>query len=153
MRGYAAIRGYPVMRGYPAHPNDGGIKMTNEQINIAIAELTGLAVIHDPAGPKDCPEAWKTGFFTPKAAKQRRISWPSSGVIKVVPNYCNDLNAMSQAEEVLSEDQWIDYMLHLQGVLVRHPNRDKWTVCRELMHATARQRAEAFLRTLNLWKD
>lgn len=100
--------------------------MTNEEINVAIAQACG----------------WEEKSFGP--------SWYQS--YTKMPNYCNDLNAMREAEKTLSGDQWLDYMLNLQAVLVRHPNRDKWTVCRELRHATARQLAEAFWRTLGKWE-
>lgn len=133
--------------------------MSDEQINIAIAELTGLAVIHDPAGPKDCPEAWKTGFFTPKAAKQRRISWPSSAVIKVVPDYCNDLNAMHEAENKLTPFQRIKHGHFLQEILneavvgfVSNYESELKSLSR-VASATAAQRAEAFLRTLGKWEE
>lgn len=129
--------------------------MTNEQINIAIAELTGLDVIHDPAGPKDRSEAWKTGFFTPKAAKQRRISWPSSAVIKVVPDYCNDLNAMHEAEQTLwrmdwrFRDEFIDHLARVINPI--HGYRMQEGI--DLLDATAAQRAEAFVKTLGKWEE
>ena len=125
--------------------------MTNEQINIAIAELTGLDVIHDSAGPKDRSEAWKTGFFTPKAAKQRRISWPSSAAIKVVPNYCNDQNAMHEAVTTLPENKWVLYGVRLAWEC---GHTDKKSV--GLWHistATAYHRAVAFLKTLEKWEE
>lgn len=55
----------------------------------------------------------------------------------------NDLNAMHEAEKTLSRPQWETYCEYLIGV-----------VCDSCpIYATAAQRAEAFLRTLNLWKD
>jgi len=118
--------------------------MTNEQINIAIAEACGLDVIQNPRGPKDRPEAWKTGFFTPKAAKQRRLSWPSSDVVKVIPDYCNDLNEIHQLTMTLGDQQlceMADYLHQITGFHTR------------IFHATARERAEAFLRTIGKWED
>jgi hypothetical protein len=119
--------------------------MSDEQINIAIAEACGLDVIQNPHGSKDRPEAWKTGFFTPKAAKQRRISWPSSTIVKVIPDYLNDLNAMHEAEKVLfpkHEAKWAMIISEVCG--------HSWRI---IYTATAAQRAEAFLRTLNLWSE
>ena len=61
-----------------------------------------------------------------------------------LPNYCNDLNAMHEAEKVLfpkHEAKWAEYM----SIVCGHSWRIIWT-------ATAAQRAEAFLRTLDLWK-
>lgn len=56
------------------------------------------------------------------------------------PNFCSDLNAMHDAEKTLDEEQWHDYVEHVGGT---------WE---QAMHATARQRAEAFLRTLGKWE-
>ena len=57
------------------------------------------------------------------------------------PDYCNDLNAMHEAEKVLDLDQWHKYA----SLIGRHDYRN-------LLNATAAQRAEAFLKTLNFWK-
>ena len=113
--------------------------MSDEQINIntTIAEACGWTDISQYTRAVD-------GWYGYE---------PENGPHSQVPHYCKDLNAMHEAEKTLSGDQWLDYMLNLQAVLVRHPNRDKWTVCRELRHATARQLAEAFLRTLGKWEE
>lgn len=69
---------------------------------------------------------------------------------KELPDFPNDLNSMHEAEKVLTDDQ-----------LFSMDNR-LYEVCNgssELMvetftwRATASQRSEAFLRTLNLWKE
>jgi hypothetical protein len=66
--------------------------------------------------------------------------------IKDLPDYLNDLNAMHEAEKVLGEPLCYAYV----DQLPRHySGRTNFA----LAHATAAQRAEAFLRTLNLWKD
>ena len=62
-----------------------------------------------------------------------------------IPNYLNDLNAMHEAEKVLVRLQWVSYLRRLQ------------TLCDESVtwpiHATASQRAEAFLRTIGKWEE
>lgn len=58
-----------------------------------------------------------------------------------LPDYLNDLNAMHEAEPHLGDiDNWLRYDKLLAECAT------KFT-----FHATAAQRAEAFLRTLNLW--
>jgi len=74
----------------------------------------------------------------------------------IIPNYLNDLNAIRAAEESLSEDQQVVFAWNLLKVTgydtpdftLAHA-RHVWNCA----HATADQRSEAFLRTLNLWKD
>ena len=51
-----------------------------------------------------------------------------------VPNYCECLNSMHQAESTLDEEQWVDYIDWLPR---------EWEAA---IHATARERAEAFLK-------
>jgi hypothetical protein len=62
-------------------------------------------------------------------------------------NYCTDLNAMHEAEKVLTDEQCVFIRLHLRERLENHP------ASRYVWNATARQRAEAFLRTLGKWEE
>lgn len=57
------------------------------------------------------------------------------------PDYARDLNACAEMEKTLPEDTLRNYCEWL-STLSRWPSL-----------ATAAQRAEAFLRTLNLWKE
>lgn len=52
-----------------------------------------------------------------------------------------DLNAMHEVEKSLTAEQWEDYVEHVGGT---------WE---EAMHATARRRAEAYLRTIGKWGE
>lgn len=61
------------------------------------------------------------------------------------PDYLNDLNAMHEAEKVLGEPKCYEYVDYLPS---HYQGRTNFA----LAHATAAQRAEAFLRTLNLWE-
>ena len=75
--------------------------------------------------------------------------WTSNGTNRILlPDYLNDLNAMHEAEKVLTYEQVNLFVTHLRGFT---PAKN-WEGCWGL-HATAAQRAEAFLRTLNLWDD
>jgi len=82
------------------------------------------------------------------------------GVIKLsdgpwtglVPEYLADLNAMHEAEKRLSIDQCVVYNETLGKICVpitslfRRSQADGY-----LFHATAAQRAEAFLKTIGVW--
>lgn len=102
--------------------------MTDQQINAAIA--------------KQCD--WKDVWRAPNASETAYFVGTSpSGEFLPVPNYCNDLNDMHEAEKVLvNQFTTIEeaYWRNLQQVKP-HP-----------IYATARQRAEAFLRTLGKWE-
>ena len=99
--------------------------MTPEQQRIAIAEACG----------------WKTGYRDPEA-------WHP------LPDYLNDLNAMHDAEKVLTQDQMIDYSRHVGKLVTSHlpASRAAWMDFK-LINSTAPQRAEAFLRTIGKWKE
>ena len=59
-------------------------------------------------------------------------------------NYCKNLNAMHEAEKTLSDWQVGTYVATLCLEVQPEP---------KLYHATARQKAEAFLRTLGKWEE
>lgn len=101
--------------------------MTNQELNIAIAEACGWT---------DIPIIGGMYGQTP------------------IPDYCNDLNAMHEAEKTLTKDQQIDFSVQLGRLVTTHlpASRAAW-MDYAIAHATARQRAEALARTLNVWKD
>ena len=77
---------------------------------------------------------------------KRGLGWLSPhGYYSPEPDYLNDLNAMHDAEKLLVRLQWVSYLRRLQ------------TLCDESVtwpiHATATQRAEAFLRTIGKWEE
>ena len=102
--------------------------MTNEQINVAIAEACG----------------WKHIAFN--------RGWIKAGDGEtqcVIPDYCNDLNAMHEAEKTLPESLQEKYLDNLYSVCNQDSMyNDTWKMNR----ATAHQRAEAFLRTIGKWE-
>ncbi len=64
------------------------------------------------------------------------------------PDYLNDLNAMHEAEKVLTRNQRHDYMDALE-IVAGDLAIDEWDV----VTSTAAQRAEAFLKALNKWEE
>lgn len=107
--------------------------MTPEQQRIKIAEACGWKAV-------------KRGKWF-----GRVVWWYRKGKVEIpesqLPDYLNDLNAMHEAEKFLTNDQWLDYDLELMVVT----NCDD-IVQKKRISATAKQRAEAFRRTLNLWE-
>jgi hypothetical protein len=102
--------------------------MTDEEINAAIAEACG----------------WKNVWRHQDASETASFVGTSpDNKFLPVTNYCTDLNAMRKAEDSLTYDQ--DQMMYF------------WLlhICELGTHwrATAKERAEAFLRTLGKWKE
>ena len=102
--------------------------MTNEQINKVIAETCGW--IERPT----C-----TDFL---------------GNPLLPPDYCNDLNAMHEAEETLDLQKAGVFAEQLRVTVYRTtrlPHVDSGSFAH--VHATASQRAEAFLKTIGKWEE
>jgi hypothetical protein len=108
--------------------------MSPDKQNIAIAEACGV-VSKDHWGP-----LYKT----------------DRGYVRDCPEYVCDLNAMHEAEKVLTpeyqpakgESQWSDYLGWL-GFCGENKTREVY----ECVTASAAQRAEAFLRTVKKWEE
>ena len=106
--------------------------MTPEQQRIAIAEACGYV-------------------------KRPDSDWYLNGLncgSQGIPDYLNDLNAMRDAEQSLWWKHWdlrcvfIDHLARILNPVYGYRMQDGI----DLLDATAAQRAEAFLKTLNLWK-
>jgi hypothetical protein len=109
--------------------------MTNEQINIAIAEACGWRELY----LNQNSEPW--GFNTGLNYSQR------------IPDYCNDLNAMHEAEKVLTTtEQQNNYYAEIAEITWGCEEIGHRQVVFNQLTATARQRAEAFLKTLGKWE-
>lgn len=63
---------------------------------------------------------------------------------KPLPNYCEDLNAMHEAEKTLTNANMYVMEYHIKGMVKGHGF---------YFHATAGQRAKAFLLTLGKWEE
>jgi hypothetical protein len=107
--------------------------MTNEQINIAVAEACGWTEIDGLSA---------RGLMGKPPEKLCPFDY--------LPNYCNDLNAMHEAEKFLSRGEHYqsgEFALYVKNLdLVRCGRL-------HLIEATAAERAEAFLKTLGKWED
>ena len=98
--------------------------MNKEEQRIAIAEACGWR----------CTAAFKEAFacwVKPDGMDHQT---------ELLPDYLANLNAMHEAEKILTADQWYEYDRLM-------PLRDP-----QKMHATAAQRAEAFLKTIDKWE-
>ena len=70
------------------------------------------------------------------------------------PDYLNDLNAMHEAEEVILtqglQDHWLDNLVEV--VVNKNVHWSDYHCFPQVNRATARQRADAFIKTLGLDK-
>lgn len=105
--------------------------MTPEQQRIAIAQACGWKLMY-------CRFHNATTWHSPQG-----ICAEGNTEI-VLPDYLNDLDAMHEAEKVLTKHEPGVFLGHLAEVHGQIPS--VWAS----VHATAAQRAEAFCKTLNL---
>jgi hypothetical protein len=100
--------------------------MTDQEINKSIAEVCGWTNVNPAHRSGKVPGTDYTSNY------------------EHIPNYCTDLNAMNEAEKALTsmqQDEYWDFLWDLTGSEF------------ELCHANARQRAEAFLKTVGKWEE
>lgn len=115
--------------------------MTPESQRIAIAEYCG----------------WKTNKEMLVCAVVNPFQAPDGSWHKAYPDYLNNLNAMHEAEKVLQNrcKYWPDYIDELCKMFVFDDvfacsAKVNWS---QMVHATASQRAEAFLKTIGKWVE
>lgn len=105
--------------------------MSPEAQRIAIAEVCGWVVL--------APGRGRT---------------PEGKLGGVIPDYLNDLNACHEMETFLkTAGRVARYCDELNNVIRSKPQKRNCYSGGWDWHATAAQRAEAFLRTLKLWKE
>ena len=98
--------------------------MTDQQINAAIAKACG------------------------RRQKPNGEWFPDNGLTvgsQGIPDYCADLNAMHEVEKTLTDANMFVMAHHLERLVSARGQH--------YFHATARQHAEAFLRTLGKWEE
>lgn len=103
--------------------------MTPEKQRIAIAEACGWTY-----EPEELPEY-------PWMDKEGEC-------YKCPPDYLYDLNAMQEAEKRLRAPKGNESDRDAEDMMIEYSERLNYCI-----DATASQRAEAFLRTLNLWEE
>ena len=120
-------------------------------MNIAIAEVCGWDTDPVEAHPWISRGQW---VIRPGDVKRELYS-----KIMSLPKYCSDLNAMADVVQTLDEYQRASFECRLVEIVTdgvfdmkKHPVSEMHYVdALSAMHATAKQRAEAFLRTLGKW--
>lgn len=121
--------------------------MTDQEINVAIAEECGKQVCKHP--PSKWDRRGTDGDSELYCADCRNYLHNMR-----VPSYATDLNAMHEAELIFrrSAHERLEYGQLLTSMCA-DDNSGGRAYGREVWNATARQRAEAFLRVKGKWKD
>lgn len=121
--------------------------MSGTEQRIAIAKACGVLVRLDDAIYRRMYQEWDDAqdplFCLTPPCRWKLVGHDS------IPDYPNDLNAMHDAESVLKEPQrtlYLNYLISNGGPSFADC---EWAQ----VHATAAQRAEAFLRTMGKWVD
>ena len=110
--------------------------MKPEAQRIAIAEACGWGLV---------PNYAKVGLY---GYHNRQPSYDVAECPPAaIPDYLTDLNAMHEAEKTLTDGQWLIYEHALQSPSALRGDYSH----RHIIHGTAAQRAEAFLRSIGRW--
>ena len=124
--------------------------MTNEEINLAIAEACGWVNFILPSQDE---YYFLTDLELGRAmgkAVGRNFSLHKDGLHYPLTNYCKDLNAMHEVEKTLYRGMILKEYYSCGHGRFKEVLR---VLFNETVSATARQRAEAFLRTIGKWKE
>jgi hypothetical protein len=130
--------------------------VTNEEINIEIAEFCGWRKIREqdyqPFGTNEYihgPSQVWVGIHPESDVDSKEF--------EVIPDYCKDLNAMAEAKNLLTGDkrrEFIDYLYEIVKEVVKQDkniNAGPYSVMIEAFYATAKQQAIAFVKTIGKW--
>jgi hypothetical protein len=118
--------------------------MTDKEINEAICKAQGWT--------SQTRIQFDTGY---EWTKVQTFWYNAAGKQSKVPDYCNDLNAMREAElEIQGADNWNKYTDILGKLCHYKPNiHCLRSFANIIVSAKAQQRAEAFLKTYGKWKE
>ena len=145
--------------------------MTDEQINIAISEACEVKPVlvewwafkEDEKGGRVCFHADTKCEVEKWIDSLPEGSWAKDYIPKAFyryPDYCYDLNAMHEAEKMLTKEQLYNYGNKLDRITLPKTSMEMCYIespeagmYPDLFCATAAQRAEAFLKTIKKWNS
>lgn len=137
--------------------------MTNDEIRIAVGELCcPHPRVEYFVGPPD----GKSGCLFDES-KRRCAEWLAEQKVKfpdgiqkdyavhshkIYPNYVEDLNAASEMEATISDEDWPEYERYLRA-LTLHEGVEGEGLCKRMIRATARQRCVSLIRLKGKWVE
>lgn len=135
--------------------------MTDDEIRIAVADASGLkaryglrkrGLWYRPNASGYTGMSDQAGRYTLEEAKKHEYIRGCDDDVKIaalpLPDYLEDLNAMHEVEKTLDAVQRGRY-----STLLAQRDEKTFTWDFDTIHATARQRCEAYLRTIGRWKE
>jgi hypothetical protein len=126
--------------------------VTDEELNVEIAEYRGWRSIREqdyqPFGTNeyiDGPSQVWVGIHPESDVDSKEY--------EVIPDYCNNLNAMAEAKNLLTGDKRREFIDYLYEVVKqdKNINAGPYSVMIEAFYATAKQQAIAFVKTIGKW--
>ena len=125
--------------------------MTPEQQKIAIAEACGWTnICLQPLWVSDIEDEFPPVLCGTHPSKGRPEGIPKR--FGPLPDYLNDLNAMHDAWLKLPPSKKERFESELYSIVIGRAEYNRNDDAGWITNATAAQRAESFLKTLNLWK-
>lgn len=126
--------------------------MTDEQINIAIAESLGYMDIYRCGqSGKRTEQGLLHGKMLCGTLDQPSPNYGREYVF--IKRYTADLNACHEFEKTLDDDLDLDYSENLESVTGSRWGANNSYDMSKYRSATARQRCEAYLRTIGKWLE
>ena len=124
--------------------------MNNDSIKIAIAESTGWEWMRVDESP------WFSWFLNGERKTIALEEYQKNVSLGKLPDFCGDLNVMAQTCQTVSETGHYKFLGHLYSIMrgeVTDHGDNKFSAFNVaiMVHATARQRAEAYLKTIGKW--
>ena len=116
--------------------------MTDQEIRIAIAEAFGWKQVKEVI-------RWSKHVIKLPGGKKVAAMVHKEDEL---PDYPNDLNAMHEAESSISPAQIPQWIKNLADIAIKQACYGPCDHSYWIVMSTARQRAEAFLKTKGLWK-
>lgn len=138
--GWMRLRGKPWQRKEKA--------MTDEQINIAIAESLGW---HSKSGANGGVKWVDKDGIGRNGGGLYGYGYNDELKLNHLPDYTADLNACHELEKTLNDELDLDYSENLESVTwTKWGTNNSIDMCK-FRSATARQRCEAYLKTIGKW--
>lgn len=97
-----------------------------------------------------------------RAAAARRLGWtgvdpekgePPGSKLSGFPVPFFDREETHRLLEVMDDEEWLEFLLHLADIRGCRMDAGKWTTCRALLEAGPSEKLEAFVKAIGEWNE